>query len=202
MHRTIPVLLATLVATPVSLAARAQDRPPLAPTRDVSVTYRVSAEQAGQEMRMSWLVAEQRMRVDMPGGMGWSVVDQRSRKMFMVMDQQRMVMELPTQGGPGGVSIPTQPPDSARFTRGGTATVVGLSCTIWRYVDGASRGEACLTADGVMLRSSGMQDGHHGSVEATAVAYGPQDPARFHPPAGYQTMQLPGGMIPGRPPSR
>lgn len=191
--------ISTLAAGLLTLPALAQEQPPLSPTRDVSVTYRVAA---GQEMRMSWLVAEQRMRVDMPGGAGWSVVDQNSRTMFMVMDQQRMVMELPMQGGPGGVSIPTRPPDSARFTRGGTATVAGLSCTIWRYVDGTTRGEACLTADGVMLRSSGTHDGQGGSVEATAVAYGPQDPARFRRPAGYQTMQLPGGMVPGRQPSR
>lgn len=195
MRLAISALAAGLLALP----ALAQEQPPLSPTRDVSVTYRVAA---GQEMRMSWLVAEQRMRVDMPGGAGWLVVDQNSRTMFMVMDQQRMVMELPMQGGPGGVSIPTRPPDSARFTRGGTATVAGLSCTIWRYVDGATRGEACLTADGVMLRSSGTHDGQGGSVEATAVAYGPQDPTRFRRPAGYRTMQLPGGMMPGRSPSR
>ncbi len=191
--------MSTLAAGLLALPALAQDQPPLSPTRDVSVTYRVAA---GQEMRMSWLVAEQRMRVDMPGGAGWSLVDQKSQTMFMVMDQQRMVMELPMQGGPGGISIPTRPPDSARFTRGGTATVAGLSCTIWRYVDGTTRGETCLTADGVMLRSSGTHDGQGGSVEATAVAYGPQDPARFRRPAGYRTMQLPGGMMPGRPPSR
>jgi hypothetical protein len=198
MRRTLPVLLASLLAVP----ALAQERPPLAPTRDVSVTYRAAGGPAGREIRMSWLVAEQKLRVDMPGGMGWSLVDQRAQKMVMVMDQQRMVMELPMQGGPGGLTIPTQPPDSARFTRGGSATIAGLPCTVWQYQDGNSRGEACLTTDGVMLRSSGSHGGQSGSVEAVAVAFGAQDPARFRVPAGYQPMQLPAGIMPGRPPAR
>ena len=205
MRRALPALLASLLALP----ALAQDRPPLTPARDVSVTYRTTGPgpgagpgAAGPEMRMSWLVAEQKLRVDMPGGMGWSVVDQRAQKMFMVMEQQRVVMEVPMQGGPGGLTIPTQPPDSARFSRGGSATIAGIPCTIWQYQDGPSRGEACLTADGVMLRSSGTHGGQSGSVEAVAVAFGAQDPARFRVPDGYRAMQLPGGMVPGRPPAR
>ena len=35
------------------------------------------------------------------------------------------------------------------------------------------------------------------------VAYGPQDPARFQPPAGYRSLQLPPGLaVPGTPPAR
>jgi hypothetical protein len=182
--------------TPISFA---QDRPLFTPTRDVSVTYRMTAGQGGgagqeMEMRMSWLVAEQKLRVDMPGGMGWSLVDEAAQKMSMVMDAQRMVMEMPLRNGAGGQLIPTKPPETARFTRGATATVAGVACTNWRYEDGGNRGEACITADGVMLRSQGSYEGHSGAIEATQVTYGAQDAARFRLPQGYQAMQMPGGM--------
>jgi hypothetical protein len=178
-------LLAGLAALP----AAAQERPLFIPTRDVAVTYRIiTGQNAGQEMRMAWLIAAQKLRVDLPGGMGWSVVDQRSQRVQVVIEQQKLVMEMPAQGGPGGFAIPAEPLASARFTRGGSATVAGLPCTIWRYEDRDNRGEACLTDDGVMLRSGTAQGT---AVEATAVAYGPQDPARFQSPAGFRTMQLP-----------
>ena len=201
MIRLSPALVAGLLAT---LPAAAQDRPTFFPTRDVSVTYRASGGQEGvTEMRMSYLTAEKKLRVDLPGGIGWSIVDQPAQKMTMVMDAQRMIMEMPAQAaGPGARNMFAQPSETARFTRGASATVAGVLCTSWRYEDGPSRGEACVTADGVMLRSTGSNGGQGGTLEATAVAYGPQDPARFRPPAGYQVMQMPSGMGGGRPPAR
>ena len=148
---------------------------------------------------MAWRVADQKLRVDMPGGMGWSVMDQRAKTMFVVMEQQHVVMEMPLNSGAGGLQVPTQPPETARFTRGGTATIAGQSCTIWRYENQGSTGESCMTADGVMLRSTGTVNGQTATMEATEVSYGPQDAARFTAPAGYQQMQMPQGAIPGRP---
>jgi hypothetical protein len=187
--------------------AAAQDRPTFLPTRDVGVTYRIADGQAaGQELRMAWLTAERKLRVDMPGGAGWSVVDQRAQRVLMVLDQQRVVMEIPAQGGPGGFVLPTEPPAGARFTRAGRETVAGQGCTLWRYEDGPNRGEVCLTADGVMLRSRGGQGGGQQSVavEAVAVTYGPQDPARFQPPAEYRNLQVPARVSPPgtQPPGR
>jgi hypothetical protein len=197
--RSFPI--ACLVATLAVAPAMAQDRPPLTPTRDVSVTYRVAGAPTGQEMRMAWRVADQKLRVDMPGGMGWSVMDQRAKTMFVVMEQQRMIMQMPLNNGPGGVTIPTSPPDTAKFTRGGTATVAGQSCTIWHYENQGATGESCMTADGVMLRSTGTVNGQTAVMEASEVNYGPQDAARFTAPSGYQQMQMPAG-APGGPPAR
>lgn len=191
-------MLATLLVL-AALPAAAQDRPPIIPTRDVAITYRVTgnaANQGGvQSLSMAWQAASQTMRMDMPG-MGWMVADHRGQRAFMVMEQQRMVMELPMaqamqQYGPS---------DRASYTREGTDTVAGLSCTIWRYQDGPNQGRACVTADGVMLRAQGTHQGQSGGLEATRVTYGQQDPARFQVPAGYQRMQMPGGM-PGMPPA-
>lgn len=197
--RSFPI--ACLVATLATGPALAQDRPPLMPTRDVSVTYRVSGGPPGQDMRMAWRVADQKLRVDMPGGIGWSVMDQRAKSMFVVMEQQRMVMQMPLNDGPGGVNIPTQPPETAKFTRGAATTVAGQSCTIWRYENQGTTGESCMTADGVMLRSTGTVNGQTATMEATEVNYGPQDAARFTAPSGYQQMRMPAG-APGAPPAR
>lgn len=190
-------LLAALL--PAALPAAAQDRPALLPSRDVAVTYLVTVGQGqGHALRMAWLVAARKLRVDAAGAPGWSVIDQRANRMLVVLDQQRAVLEMPANTGPGGLSIPTEPPASARFTRAGEATVAGLRCTLWQYEDGERKGETCLTADGVMLRSSGGQGGRTGAVEATEVTYGPQDPARFQAPPGYRSMQLPPGLgLPG-----
>ena len=81
MRTAVLASLAVLAALPVA----AQDRPPLLPTRDVSVLYRITsapggAAAAGQEMRWSWLTAEQKLRMDLPGGLGWTVMDQRARR--------------------------------------------------------------------------------------------------------------------------
>ncbi|MBX9700428.1 MAG: hypothetical protein K2X74_13395, partial [Acetobacteraceae bacterium] len=71
--------LAALILAATALPAATQDRPPLHPSRDVSVTYRVEGSPPGpgvpnpgaMEMRLSWNNAEQKMRMDMPGGAGW-----------------------------------------------------------------------------------------------------------------------------------
>lgn len=167
----------------------AQERPPLYPTRDVSITYRVTGARAPQGMpniTLSWLAAAQAMRMDM-GGMGYLVADHRAQRSFMVMEQMRMVMDLPME------NAQTSLPAEGRFRRTGSATVAGLPCTLWNYEHGGDRGTACVTADGVTLRAEGSSGGQSGGMEATQVAYGTQDPARFQRPQGYQTMQMPQG---------
>lgn len=186
-----------LLATP----ALAQDRPPLFPTRDVAVTYRFLGQAAAQPgvpqgAVISWLAAAQTMRMDMQG-QGWMVADHRGQRAFMVMEQMRMIMDLPMQQAMQQYG----PTANATYRREGTATIAGHSCTNWSYQDRGNTGRACITADGVMLRAEGTSEGRSGGLEATAVAFGAQDPSRFQRPQGYQTMQMPGGM-PGQQPRR
>ncbi len=186
-------LLGLLLALPAT--ALAQDRPPITPSRDVAVTYRFLGQSmpqgAPQSMTISWLAAQQLMRSDLPG-MGYMVMDHRNQRAFMVMEQVRAIMELPAQQAVQQYG----PSPRATFRREGSATVAGHSCTIWSYQDGDSRGRACVTADGVTLRAEGTAQGHSGGLEATNVAFGPQDPARFQRPQGYRTMQSLQGVAP------
>ncbi len=181
-----------LAATP----ALSQDRPQISPTRDVTVAYRMLGEAsrgAPQGMTVAWQAATGMMRTDMPGGMGWMVADTRRGRAFMVMEQMRMVMDIPAAQAMAAQAAPAR----ARFRREGTASVAGLSCTVWSVQDGDSQGRSCITDDGVMLRAEGAHQGRSGGLEAVRVAYGAVDAARFQRPQGYQTMQLPQGLPPG-----
>jgi hypothetical protein len=196
-HAALAAML--LAAAP----AAAQDRPPVFPTRDVAVTYRMiggpAPQGAPQSIQMSWSAAAGLMRSEMPG-MGWMVADQRNGRAFLVMEPMRAIMDVPLgeQGGQQRGQLPGLS-ESATYRREGSATVAGLNCTIWSVQDGDSRGRACVTADGVMLRAEGTHGGHSGGLEATQVTYGPQDPARFQRPQGYRSMEgMPGGRPPGR----
>lgn len=195
--RAATLLALSLLAAP----ALAQDRPPLFPTRDVAVTYRFLGQGAQpgmpQSAVISWLAAAQTMRMDMPG-QGWMVADHRGQRAFMVMEQMRMIMDLPMQQAMQQYG----PSANATFRREGSATVAGHACTLWSYQDRGNTGRACVTAEGVMLRAEGTSEGRSGGMEATNVAFGAQDPARFQRPQGYQTMQMPGGMPGQQPPRR
>ncbi|GAA0595097.1 hypothetical protein GCM10009416_36770 [Craurococcus roseus] len=192
---------AALFATAASFGlALAQDRPPERPTRDFAVTYiRIGTPPAQAEMHVSWSTAENRLRLDLPDGFGWTVVDHENLgTSFVVLDAQRLVMPLPAgteviAGMPGGTN------STGRYTRVGNAAYAGLSCTVWRYEDGhRAAGEACITEDGVLLRAIGTHEGKTGGMEATRVAYGPQDPARFRRPEGYEVIEAPAGDGPAK----
>ncbi|UPY36201.1 DUF4412 domain-containing protein [Sediminicoccus sp. KRV36] len=187
----------TLLLTAAAWPAWAQDRPAITPTRDVAVTYRATTEgQPPGEIRMSWLTARNLMRMDMPGGQGWIVVNLAAGSAFMVTDAQRMVMDMPS----AGASARMTPSASARFTREGNARVANTDCVNWRMEDQGQTARVCMTSDGVMLKTESLagQGPGRGTLEATAIAFGPQDAARFQRPAGYQSLQLPPGM-PGGP---
>lgn len=189
MARRLPLSAAALLLASTG-SASAQDRPPMLPARDVSVVYRVvGGPPSVPEMRVSWLAGEARQRIETPNGAGATVVDHKNLDAsFLVVDQRRVVMPLPVGAGaaaglPGGANA------TGRFTRTGTAAYAGLPCTAWRYEDAKQAGDACITADGVLLRGVRTHEGRTGGLEATAVAYGPQDPARFRRPEGYQVVR-------------
>lgn len=179
------VLILSLLVSP----AIAQETPQIFPTRDVTVTYRTFGGQMGggapPSVTLAWQAGTRRLRMELPG-MGWSVADHARQTGFIVMEQMRSIMPMP----PGMLRQQLSLPSTARFTKGGTATVAGLPCTNWRYRDGQDDGEACLTADGVMLRAEGRMRGNQGGLEATAVRFGAVPAAHFEPPAGYQRLDF------------
>jgi hypothetical protein len=178
MHRSIAILL--LLSCPA--VALAQEKPPITPQRDVDITYTMAQPiQGGPPLsqRMRWSVAAGKLRVDPPSPGLYMIVDYHAKRMAVVKDSERAVLDLnaAAPGLPGA-------PSGAAFTRGSVDQAAGLACTNWQTTD--ARGhptQICITADGVLLRAS--EDGHT-LLEATRVAYGAQDPAAFLPPDGYR----------------
>ena len=148
--------------------AWAQDRPAITPSRDVAVTYRVTTDgEAPSEIRTAWLAARSLMRMDLPDGQGWMILDKTSGRAFMVTEAQRRILDMPGNSLPIGVA----PDASARFTREGRARVANTDCVNWRMEGQAQVARICLTGDGVMLRRESLEGQRAGRLEAITVLF-------------------------------
>jgi hypothetical protein len=190
-----------LAALALSGPAAAQERPRLEPARDVAVTYRLVGQDAQGQVGMAWHAGSREARLDNPDG-SFLVANLSAGTGFLASDRERAMMVLPAP--PTDAGIPGLLPPGARFTREGPGKVAGLDCTNWRVeISDGGRGQACITADGVVLRSVGAGPGQpEQGLEATGVTYAPQSPARFARPAGYREVAPPapqGGAPQGTP---
>jgi hypothetical protein len=193
-------LAKALVLLPLFAAqgAAAQDRPNLLPTRDVAVTFRLTgSDRLPGDINAAWLAGQRVLRVDNASAPGWLMVEQTTKRAFMVM-QQGVVMRLPP--APEIAMLLDDPGSQGKITRLGRRSIAGANCTDWKIEQSNGKGGvACLTTDGVLLRA--QQTGKPEVLEATRVAYGPHDPQRFRLPAGMPQVQLPAGLsglrIPG-----
>jgi hypothetical protein len=199
MRLRLALLLAAPLLAPLVCpgAAQAQDRPRLEPARDVAVTYRLVGQGSQGQVGMSWRAGARQARLDNPDG-SFLVADLAAGSGFMAHDQARELMVLPAP--PTDAGVPGLVPPGARFVRDGADKVAGQDCLAWRVeTSDGGRGRACITADGVVLRSvggAGAGQPEQG-LEATAVSYAAQDAARFTRPAGYREIPAP---APGAPP--
>ncbi|WP_158744607.1 hypothetical protein [Acidisphaera sp. L21] len=174
----IRLVLAALLLTS---AARAADRPPTTPQRDVDITYTMAQRQEGAPaltQRMRWSVSAGRLRVDPPTGGIYMIIDYRAKRMSVVKVADHAVLDVST-AGPG---LPGA--ESGSFTRRDTDQIAGLPCTDWQTADaGGQETLICMTEDGVMLRAS---QGGKVLVQASSVSYTTQNPADFTPPDGFR----------------
>ncbi len=199
-HRLALLLLAAPLMLPAG--AGAQDRPRLEPTRDVAVTYRLVGTGAQGQVSLAWRASGRQARMDNPDG-SFLIADLAGGSGFMAHDQHRELMVLPAPPTDGG--IPGLVPPGGSFSREGADKVAGQDCVAWRVrMPDGSGGRACITADGVVLRSvgSGGAGQPEQGLEATAVSYAAQNPARFARPAGYREIAAPSGAPTGAPPPR
>ena len=175
----------------VAAPAFADAPPAVQPQRDVDVTYKVPVA-GGNDMailqRLRFSAALHRQRVDLPTSGKWMVLNYATKRMAMVRDESREIVDLPAPDNS------TQPGAGAGFTRLGAARVAGLDCVEWRTVD--TRGQqtvACYTADGVLLRA---RNDSAVLMEAVAVIYAPQEAGVFKLPGGYSRQAGNGGGVP------
>ncbi len=184
------------------LVAHAEDEHPLlAPTRDVTVTYQLSGADRGREVRkarVAYADGGQRMRVDY---YRWEetavpfssmIIDRPARRIVVLLPERHSYVERKLETAPEGLGV-LPAVATMRYAVIGAASVAGLDCTDWRLqtVDkGEDRGTACVTADGVVVRTTRTSPAP-GRVEAIEVSYGGVAAADFGVPEGYARLGPP-----------
>lgn len=184
------VPLALAIMAPCAFS-HAQELPLLHPSRDVAVTYQVEST-AGQGqartrvLHMFWGADGTKLRLEIEGQEGIGLVDFRDRRMEVLLPQAHVVIEAPfSDGSVPGFFIP--PGTTAH--REGVDTVAGQACNVWNVTGSRGSGQACITADGVLLRAGGEKAGQgEGQMLATSVVYGAQPNSLFVVPPGFRRM--------------
>lgn len=190
-------LLASMAAGFVVLAA-APDRPALTPAREASVLYRVTnADAAPIEVRVTTAAGGSPLRLDMPDH-SYMLVNASAHTMSMVVPDEQMVLNLPYQDGP---QTHFQLNDRMQFIRRAPATVASVRCTTWDVAVDNARGTMCISDDGIMLRSLGVDEtGRRNVIEAVSVSYAPATANEFVPPADFSQMAATAdGLVPAKP---
>ncbi len=167
------------------VAAAAEERPRLVPSRDVDIRYDVTRPQKPKvRQRVRWLAAEGLERVDV-SGRSTSIFEHDAHAVTLLTPATRTFRKLdhlPRR--------PLEPEQGAALTRGADAVIAGLSCTDWSWVEDGEKHTVCATADGVILRL--VVDGQT-FMEARSVKYAPQRIDLFRVPANYTPALAPEG---------
>ena len=186
MRQSLLILAVLAGATP----ALADDHPLIRPSRDVAVEYRSTggpqapAMEPGKVVTMRFASKTGRIRIEGANGRGYAILDIDSGRMTMVMVEQHMYIEQPADPG---MTAMFQARNTA-FTKTGTDTVAGVSCTTYEASINDRKGEVCLTGDGVLLRARSGEPDRHRELEAVKVTYGDQPDYMFEAPTGFQKM--------------
>lgn len=189
MRTAIGVLAAFLLALPV--AAWAGDEPILAPTRDVTVTYRVTpakAQSGSEKMTLSYSDHNRRVRMDFYSDLtqeeiGSIIYDQPGGRVLTLVPSRHIYYTVPAKGRANpGLLLNRE----MRYTRTGTATIAGLPCTEWKVSNGRDfQGSACVTSDGVALKATRNAPNPE-TLEAVKVTYGALPTSLFEPGPDYK----------------
>lgn len=171
------------------------------PGVDYAGVYDFNAGDAAIEVKIAASGASQRLAFP-PGGFGgprgaWSQIminENAGEKMLMWPegDGAPQIASLMSKSDLGAMAsaIGVDAAAQARAKRMGADEVAGEKCAIWEFAgasDSEAAGSACVTRDGIPLRvvSSGKT-----VMLAKSIARGPQDPALFAPPAGYEVVDM------------
>lgn len=169
----------------------AQDRPALGPTRDVTVTYKLTGatrQNGAAQMKISYADHFQRVRVDFfspqsDKPFGSIIYDAPANRILTLVPGNKIYYKVPATGRANpGVLLSEQ----MKYTRGAEATVLGLQCTEWQVSNSSEyQGTACVTTDGIALRAV-RTNPKPGLMEALAVDYGTPPNSIFEPDPNLQ----------------
>jgi len=186
-------LIAGLAAASALLLAgstiRAQERPQLAPARDVDITYEIARpRQPAIRQRVRWLAGEGLERID-GSDRSITIIDRRGNEVTLLTPRTRTYRKV------AGVSRqPMAPDQDAVLRRGGEARVAGQRCVEWSWIEDTETRSLCATADGVALR---LAVNGKAVIVARSVSYGRQSAELFKVPSDYAPALAPeGGAVP------
>lgn len=175
---------------------RAQMPAAWAPDKQFSADQTVTTKN-GMTINGKIHVDTNRIRTDIDaGGMAMSsIVLLDQKKMYTVMDAQKMVMEMPLSATKAQQLQAAAGGGNAKFDLVGPDLVNGTACMKYKMTAGADP-KVFYWWVSAATKTPVKMAADDGSFTVLWSNYkpGPQDPAIFTPPAGYQVMQMPAGM--------
>jgi hypothetical protein len=179
------VLLAALPATALA-------HPVFLPTRDVAVTYELTAPgRSPENYQLAYNAAGRMARVDAPAGF-YVLGNLPAGQAELILPGLHALVQAPDFSA---LTAQIYNADGASFTALGSGHYAGLDCTKYLVLDKDGTGTVCLTPSGVVLHFAGHNA--HGAAEVTAlsVTYAPQPTEMFTPPPGLTPLDLPPGAL-------
>ncbi len=189
--------------------AAAGEAPVMNPTRDVTVTYKVlKAEVAGGPAKLviardgtdSHLRIDSYIFADATIPYEGLIFDYKANRVLALLYSRQVALDSPGSG----FEIPglTMAPDMT-YQRKGDETVAGMACTDWAVTPAAKDAAkpearkaepftACVTADGVLLRSVSATR----EMEATTVSFDPIPAAKFTVPPDLKRLMATPAKLP------
>lgn len=176
----------------LAIPSAASAAPIFLPTRDVAISYQLTAPgRAPETYQLTYDATDQIARIDSQNGyyvLGYLPAGQAE----LVLPALHAVVQAPDFST---MTSEIYNADGAQFTPLGHGEYAGIACQKYLVMNKDATGTACLTPDGVVLHFSGHDA--HGAAEATAlsVTYAPQPADTFAQPQGFNELNLPPGAI-------
>lgn len=184
-------------AAPVASAAPAAQPFPAAPT---AYSARLKAYDDGVERELTVYADAGRIRLDgaPPPSLGSSraisvVFDPAAGKAFAFRSGQGApkiaILVEPAQLGAAGVLLGLGKAGAHAI---GADQALGSPCEVWRFEPGeaAESRQVCITPEGIVLRVTATAAPTNVLLQAQTVTRGPQAPALFALPAGYELIDF------------
>lgn len=195
------IALVCLLSTTVAPAADAKAHFAARPTQ-YSCDMVMTNERG--EVKMHLAQDGERKRTEMKRGAQNVVMIVRpdQQKMLMVMPDKQMIMSMPYDARKAQDDVELLSRDGgASIEAQGTETIRDVLCD--KFATTSSEGKKAtmwIAQDQHTVQRWVAEDGKT-TIEFSNYRIGPQDPALFEPPAGYQMMAIPGG-APAQPPPK
>jgi hypothetical protein len=200
----IPTRLVVALVVVASLlhpaVLRADDAPPFTMSKQYSADMAITSG-SGFNMTTHTSVDGDKARSDMQmmNGMAVSTIIRKDKKkIYHVLDAQKMVMESDFDPAKMANAAAAVNGPQGKFELVGPDTVDGVAATKYKVTAGDGKiNYFWLDPANKAPLEMASGDGAY-TIKWKNFKAGPQDPALFEPPAGYQVMNMPSGMgMPG-----